>query len=73
MLVFLYISFKWAIPDIKVAFTPGQNTPRKMVVFLLKKTFFYLSNSQVYGVLRAIISFALLLFCCLFITIDSKY
>ena len=35
--------------------TLGQNTPRKMVVFLMKKNIFYLSNSQVYGVLRRVI------------------
>ena len=39
----------------KVAFTLGQNTPRKMVVFIMKFFFIYLSNSQVYGVLRRVI------------------
>ena len=39
----------------KVAFTLGQITPRKMVVCLLKKIFFYFSNGQDYGVLRRVI------------------
>ena len=38
----------------KVAFTLGQNTPRKMVVFNWK-IIFYLSNSQVYSVLHRVI------------------
>ena len=38
----------------KVAFTLGQNMPRKMVIFLLKKIFFYSSNNQVYDVLRRV-------------------
>ena len=41
-----------------VAFTIGQDTPRKMVVFLLKKkNIFYLSNDQVYSVLRRVLRY----------------
>ena len=41
--------------DSQVGFTPRRITRRKMVIFINEKNIFYLSLSQVYGVLRRVI------------------